>query len=51
MAKAPKHTNGGGADATVTLNIPADFSIAAHGHGLSASDLATMSPKGVAYLC
>jgi len=50
MAKSPKPTNGTSTDATVTVHLPADFTIAAHGHSLSASDVSGMSPKALAYL-
>lgn len=48
MAKNPK-SNGHEGD-TLSVALPADFSITAHGHTLTGSDLASMSPKAIAYL-
>jgi len=48
MAKSPNKsiTN----PATVNISVPANFTIEAHGHKLTTSDLETMSPKALAYL-
>ncbi|MDE2071790.1 MAG: hypothetical protein KGI70_03630 [Patescibacteria group bacterium] len=48
MAKKPSTTNS--AEATITVVLPADFSISAHGHTLDANTLSGMSAKAVAYL-
>lgn len=41
MAKEPKG---------LKIEVPADFSIEAHGHSLTAAELETMSPKAIGYL-
>jgi len=47
MAKKPTPID---RDATLTVAVPHDFAITAHGHTLTADDLGTMSPKALGYL-